>query len=302
MAKAPAKTKEKTAELPEEATTHEVAVKAATNIAISEIPDFGDDAGAGLSEVDKDSLAIPFLVVLQSNSPQCNEADGKYIEGARAGMLWNSVSNALYPGKVGVYFMLSEYQRRFIHWGARGTPSAGFKGEHFPEDAERWKAEGVVIEQDGKLLYPFPNTGELNKDICDRLTDTRNHFGVIYDAETGNASRVLLSLSSTQIKKSKTLLSILSELKIPNKSGQKVTPPTWYSLMHLTTVPESNEKGSWFGLKVEHARVLDLTNADEIEAYNIAKKFHQDVHAGTAGPVNYDQAGDTGDDAPINSF
>ena len=86
-----------------------------------------------------------------------------------------------------------------------------------------------------------------------------------------------LSLSSTQIKKSKQLIALLSNLVVGGR-----TPPTWLSRVHLTTVPESNDAGSWYGLKVE----LDGFVTDS-ELYAYGKAFHEAV-AGDS--VEYDAA------------
>ena len=51
------------------------------------------DACAGREGADKDSYAIPFLLVLQPLSPQVVD---KLVPGAEAGMLLNSVTNELY--------------------------------------------------------------------------------------------------------------------------------------------------------------------------------------------------------------
>ena len=77
----------------------------------------GDHAGAGLENVDSESIAIPFLRVLQSNSPQCDEAQAEFMEGARPGMFLETVSGELFDGKRGIENLL--HSDRLVaadHW------------------------------------------------------------------------------------------------------------------------------------------------------------------------------------------
>lgn len=245
------------------------------------------DVGAGMEHADKDSFAIPFLNIIQKMSPQVDEADAAYIEGAKPGMLFNTVTQKLYDGKEGITFLPCAYQRKFIKWGPRGTPDAGFKGEFLPEQAAAMREEGLVVEKEGRLYFPLQD-GTVDDKKCDRLEDTRNHFGIMIDAN-GDAQQVLMSLGSTQIKKSKQMMSMLNSVKVDTANG-KVTPPTWMNKLVLTTIAESNDKGSWHGLKV--GRNDEDKFVQDVDLYNMGKEFHGLVSAGEAN-VNYDAVATT---------
>ena len=58
--------------------------------------------GTGLEEASSNDFAIPFLRVIQAMSPQLKKSDGKYIDGAGQGMLFNTVTNEVYDGDEGV--------------------------------------------------------------------------------------------------------------------------------------------------------------------------------------------------------
>jgi hypothetical protein len=223
------------------------------------------DAGAGMEGADKDAYAIPFLRVLQKISPQCDEGDAAYIRGAKGGMLFNTVTNELYDGKEGIIFIPCAFQRRFIQWGPRGSEGSSFKAEWLPEAIAEKRSSGEITEADGKLYL-----GEPNPKKSDVIQDTRNHFGIILTDE--GAAQVLLSLGSTQIKKSKQLMGILSAVRVNG-----ITPPTWLSKIRLTTVTETNDKGSWYGIKMEAAGFVDSK-----EIYNAGKAFHDIIASGVA--------------------
>lgn len=245
--------------------------------------DFEADAGAGMEGTDSDSFAIPFLRILQKLSPQCDEANAEFVEGAKAGMLFNSVSGKLYDGKAGVHFLPCAFQRRFIQWAPKGS-EGGFKGEFLPEEITAMRTEGKIVELDGRLYLP-DDAGNVSEKKCDTFADTRSHFGLVVDSE-GEVAAALMPLSSTQIKKSKRLMSILNEAKVQG-SSDLVTPPTWMNKVKLTTVLESNDQGSWYGAKFEADGFIDSK-----DLYEAGKQFHDAVSKGQA-QANFAEGDDT---------
>jgi hypothetical protein len=242
--------------------------------------DYSNDFGAGMEGATADSYAIPFLKVLQKGSPEVDEDSGAQVKGAKAGMFFNTVTQELFDGKVGVPFIQSAYQRRFVKWAPRKA-AQGFLGELAPEAVDKMVSNGEIVDYKGRLYFPAED-GTIDRDECVRVQDTRNHFGVTLGKD-GVPSQVLLSLSSTQIKKSKLLMSMLGQQRIETKTGLKLLP-SFATEMRLTTVPESNDEGSWFGVHVaKEGRVEDA------HIYNAAKAFHDSVHTGAVN-VNYDAA------------
>ena len=77
---------------------------------------FEADAQVGFDNMDQQDLALPFIRVLGQLSPQINERDSKYIEGAKAGMIYNSVTNKLYDGVKGINVIPCYYKREYIEW------------------------------------------------------------------------------------------------------------------------------------------------------------------------------------------
>lgn len=255
--------------------------------------DFAADAGAGMEGAGQDSFAIPFLTVLQKGSPQVDEASGAAIEGARAGMLFDNVTGRLFSGKEGVLIVPCSYRREFLRWGARSN-GGGFKGAFTPEVVAEMRAKGSIVDLDGRLYAPEAD-GSVSPDKSDRFNDTRNHYVLVIDAATGGWTEALLSLTSTQIKKSKMLMSALAAVKLKNAAGQMFTPPTFANYVRVTTVGESNDKGTWFGVKFELAGTVDRN-----EIYAAAKAFHATIAKGGV-QVRYEDSPEGAAHAPADS-
>jgi len=253
-------------------TEKEVATIPAKQLAIQDDM-FAADAGSGMEGATSESFAIPFLSVLQKGSPQVDEASGVAVEGAKAGMFWDNVAGRMFDGKAGVSIIPCAYRRVFLRWAPKGSDGSGFKGELSAEQVASMRASGEIADLDGRLYVPLPD-GTVHEKKCDRISDTRNHYVLLVDDATGNWQQALLSLTSTQIKKSKMLMSALASVKLQGPNG-KYTPPTFANVVRLTTTPESNDKGTWFGVRCE------LTGrVGEPELYAAAKAFHASVTAG----------------------
>lgn len=262
-----------------------VVVKGKSEVAVAALDnDFLQQyAGAGMEGVDADSFAIPFLAVLQKTSPAADPDAPEFIEGARPGMFLETVSRTLMEGKeTGIFLIPCSYKREFIRWGAEDG-GEGYKGAHTPEQVVKMREEGLVKELDNRLYFPLPD-GTVSEKKCDRLSDTRNHYVLILN-EDGSWIRALMSLSSTQIKKSKHLMSALSNVKLRGTAGL-YTPPTFANVVSAKTVLEQNDKGSWHGLAFSLSQDRSMLTR---EIFEDAKSFCEEVRKGSVS-ANYDAA------------
>lgn len=230
--------------------------------------DFSADAGAGFEEADQKSYAIPFLRVLQSGSPQVKKSDGAYIKGAEEGFLFNTVTGEVVDGTDGITIVPCHYSRNYLEWSPR--ESGG----------------GLIATHDvaeGEEILRTCHKGEKGEDLTPEgnvIQDVRNHY-VLVVKKDGGYEPALLSLSTTQIKKSKKWMSLMRNIRI---QGQPA--PMFSQQYKLTTVPESNDKGSWFGVKFEH--IGSITSA---EIYQAAKDFRNMVRSGAVKAADAEDEG-----------
>ena len=254
-------------------TTTEVAVKEESNTALAVMAaDFAADAGLGMEGADKSSFAIPFLAILQGLSPQLETVDD-----AKPGLFINSITNEVFKE---VLVIPCAFQRRFLRWAPR-SEGGGYKGEYNPVDVETGRVDGVSTNAEGRLMIEN-----------DELKDTRNHF-VLMQTESGAWTGALLSLGSTQIKKSKRWMSLILGIEMRNAQGKPFNPPSFSHVYKLSTVKEENSKGSWWGLNVEKVEAVG-----DAELYAKAKAFHNSVSAGEieVAPPQADAEGTTSDE------
>jgi len=230
---------------------------------VEDLEDLGEE---GFEGTDSDSYAIPFLQILQSNSPQVKRSEGAYIKGAAEGMVLNNVSNELFNQEdEGVVVVPVDYRRAFTAWVPRDD-GGGFRGEVSTDDPilERCTREGSkLVDAQTGLEY----------------VDTRYHYVMLVRAD-GSFEPALITMTSTQIKKSRQIMTRLRNVKVNGKKG-KFTPPTYANALRLYTTPESNDQGSWFGWKPDfnQLRLLDYAG-EEADLFAEAKSFRDQLRAG----------------------
>lgn len=223
---------------------------------------YEEDVDAGFESADKDSYAIPMLNILQSLSPQVDESEGEYIEGAKPGMMFNNVSGELYGNTDGLVVVPCAYRRGFVEWRPRES-GGGFVAEYSVAEAEELLEKCVRNDKNQDVL---PN-GNL-------LVDTRTHY-VLRISSDGAYEPAVMAMSSTQLKKSRKWMSRMKNIKFKRADGSQFTPPMYANMWKFTTVPESNDKGKWHGWKEELVGVVE-----DPQVYRAAKEFKELVSSG----------------------
>jgi len=220
---------------------------------------FEDDAAKGLGNIGQQDLALPFLKILGQLSPEVNKRDGKYVEGAEPGMIYNSVSGDLYDGAKGIDVIPAFYKLEYVEWKDRGEGAGGPVAVH--------DSSSDIMSQtkaDANYKDRLPNGNYVEK--------TASHFVII----TGDSpTTALISMKSTQLKISRKWNSMMSGIKLKGKNGL-FTPASFSHIYRLKTTQMSNDKGTWFGWDVSKAGPITDTGL-----YQQAKTFSESISKGS---------------------
>lgn len=193
-----------------------------------------EDEGAGLENVTQEELAVPFVVILQKGSPQCEEGNPRAIPGAKPGMLMNTVSQKLYDGKEGIRFIPVHRDRNYIEWIPRDD-GGGFVGVYRPESKEVKDAIKAAGRRFGKL-----KVGDNND-----LVETCSLFGLLL-APDGSFERVIIAFSSTQIAIYKRIVTNAQSVQLAGEDGRTVVPPLFAHIWRLTTEFFTKKNYTWY--------------------------------------------------------
>jgi hypothetical protein len=218
---------------------------------------FEADAGRGMENMGQDDLALPFLKVLSGNDPILDEN-----EEARKGDIYNTVTGMVYKGKLGVRVIPCAYQRRFIQWAPRGSGSGA----------------PVAIYEPGDIRPQVQRSTEDNKDYVidgsgEYIEETHQHF-VVLMSDDGGFETALISMKSTQLKKSRKWNSMMASRSMMGSKGP-FTPPRFSHVYHLKTISEENSKGSWHGWEMSVEGPIS-----DAGLYGRAKTFAESITSG----------------------
>jgi len=232
----------------------DVAVKETNALALS--GDFEQDASGGFESMGQEDFALPFLRLLTNTSPEVGEVDG-----ALPGMVLNSVTGELYDGKKGIEVIPCAYVRQYIEWAPRGSGSG---------------APVAIYTATSDILSRTHREPGDNKDYLENgnyIENTANHYVMIIN-DQGFPEAALITMKSTQLKKSRKWNSMMMSTKLMGKNGP-YTPPMYSQIFRLTTQAESNDKGKWFGWEVEKVGPIA-----DMSLYQAARAFAQQIGAG----------------------
>ena len=237
---------------------------------LPDVYDYGQDAGVGFEDTNQDDYAIPMLILLQGLSPQVKE-DG--VEGARPGMLMNSVTNQLYSGKEGVVFIPSHREHVYIEWVPRDQ-NGGFVGMHAHDSDVVLRAKSESKEF-GKYYTPEGN----------QLKETFMLYGIIVntDDETPECAAVI-SFTSTKIKGYKKMMTTIRQLMVPTPGGKRVNPPMFANQLLIKSRSEKNAHGDFYNFDIgfRNGSAKESLLAPGSDLMLAAKDFAEIVKSGDA--------------------
>ncbi len=229
----------------------------------------GQDAGLGVSFDPADQL-LPLVYVLQSNSPQVNKRGEGYVEDAEPGHFW--LRGAIEPirsGLDGIKAIPCGMVRSWIEWLPERQ---GFVTRH-PEVPQGIQNRKIRGDDGGERSVMM-----LGDNI---ISDTREFYIMV------EGHPYVLPCTSTKHTFARQWQSYFHQLTHP-KTGQVM--PTTSQLYLLTTVPQSNAKGEWFGIKFQFLGFVPRPVYDHAKAFSLAvKRGERKAEAPLAGAEGDDK-------------
>ena len=218
--------------------------------------DFIKDSGMGLENIDKGDLALPFLKLLQSGSDETKKKHAKYVEGAEAGMFYNTVTKKLYSGEKGIELIPVFYRMTYPEW-------APFE-----------RREGRPVHNDrGPGIMAKTTQNEQNKDMLDngnQIIKTANHFVII---NGDRPEKALMTMKSTQLKVSRGWNSQMEDqFETDPNTGKAVPAPMFSRVYRLKSVENAGRNFNWHGYNIYMVRKVDNAGL-----YQMARDFHNSL-------------------------
>lgn len=231
-------------------------------VAVANQFDYGSDAGAGFEETKGSDLSIPFINVLQNNSPKVE------AEEAKAGQLLNTVTGELYES---IKFLPVHEHKCYVEWVPRDS-GGGFVGLHeLDSDVAKAALAAAGGKRQSKLILKNGN----------ELLETHYVYGLLLEDDYESSKGFgVISFTSTKIKPKRDWFTSMYMIK-----GK---PPIYAFRAQLKTEKQKNEKGSFFNFTIRPG--VEDANATWTQAlinpasplFREAKDFRDMVISGVA--------------------
>jgi hypothetical protein len=212
-------------------------------------------SGQGLERVRAGDAAIPNILLLQDISEQVKERSDDYIDGAKPGMILNSVSLELYSGEKGITVIPVFFNKVWNLWKKRAKGGGFIKSYKTAEEADSaW----------GSL----PNKEDVD------VVETAQHFLLVHSDKRDSWKPALLNLKVTGLQTSRQWVAAMQDVELPRKNGSGTyTPPSFGCMYQLTSKTKKGNSGEYFVFDFENVGVTPYPLAVEAtEFYKLCSK------------------------------
>lgn len=227
------------------------------------VPDYGTASGEGFEGQTSEDISIPFLNVLQSNSPEIAGDPAYRIKGAQIGMLMNSVTKELFDGDEGVVFQPAATDHQFYEWKPR-SQGGGLVGRHAIDsrivlEAKQNQEFGKYKLGNNDLIETFSIAGLLHR--SSDLDEVVNRLPMA----------IVVSFTKTKISEYKRIMTRLWEFK--------GTIPLYAHRLLITTNSETNSFGTFSNFKIKPVVDDDIRQSliPNQEPYSVLLKIGQEL-------------------------
>lgn len=219
---------------------------------------FEEFAGHGMEKVTSSDILIPRLTILQGLSPQIKPRDSAYIEGAKIGDICDVGTGEVFEE---LHILPVVWDKVWLEWAPRN------------------KAEGLVNIHTDVSILEHTKVNEKRQPILPNGNYIQETAQIYFLNLTASRRPSFLPFASTQLKKSRRLMTLASGERLVNSKGQEYTPPLFYRSYILRTAEESNNQGSWYGWTIDRGPALpEIPNGKNILAD--ALKFRDSIASG----------------------
>ena len=185
-----------------------------------------DYAGQGLDDLDSSDRSVPFLKVLEKNSPEIESVDG-----AKAGMIIDTSTNRLYET---IRFVPACREHAFVEWVPIDNGGGLVASYGMGEDIAKW-----AKTQRGKISLRNGND----------LVETFYLFGILLPEEGDDEAEpkpVVISFTSTRIKTYKSIVNRSDSIMLMGAGGRKFKAPWFCHVWRIGTLKKVDGNQSWF--------------------------------------------------------
>ena len=182
-------------------------------------------AGQGLDDLDQSDRSIPFVKVLEKNSPEIES-----LEGAKPGMFVNTATNELFDS---IRFVPACREHNFVEWKPIDQGGGLIASYGILEKISQW-----AKTQRGKISLKNGND----------LVETFYLYGLLLPEEDsdGEPTPAVISFTSTRIRAYKSIVNRSDSIMLRGASGRKFKAPWFCHVWRIKSEKKVDGNQSWY--------------------------------------------------------
>ena len=118
------------------------------------------DAGIGRESMSITDMALPYLLILQSLSPQVKKSSPQRVDGAEEGDIFNTVTQELFASEDGINVIPCAFQKAWVEWAPRDSGGgwiASHSSDQILNHCNRNEQGFDVRKDNGNIIVPTFN-------------------------------------------------------------------------------------------------------------------------------------------------
>ncbi|MHC4215856.1 MAG: hypothetical protein ACYSWP_21105 [Planctomycetota bacterium] len=262
--------------------TKETALEKKEAAPLATAMDFSAFGATGFEDCGTEDYSIPFINIIQANSPMVDEANAEYDPDAKKGEIFNSVTGQRWDGKTGIVIQPVYRDHKFLEYIDRDS-GGGFVGSYDPEDPVVLKAKEESTEY-GKYKVGDHELVETFSLYCNILSDDGEEY----------EGQAIISFTSTKIKVYKKIMGAMNTFMLPTPDGRKAVVPIFANRLRVTTGTQTNKGKTSYNYHIAplHGSLKDsFMNPATNDLVRLGYEFHKLAKAGDA-KVDYTKTGE----------
>lgn len=222
------------------------------------------------SEYTSDDIAVPFIRIIQSLSPQIDPQAPEFIDGAKVGMLFNTATGETFEAvEEGIRFIPVKFAHDVTEWKPRDQ-GGGLVARH-----------GTDLSQ-LKRLGPPDSGGKRYTMEGTEIQDAALYFGLLH-RDNGTLEQCVVLMSSSGWKAARQWNTRQKLLQVRDSKGNAVADPApFLAAWRLRTVYVADDKGKYYTWAVPEfacftTRVAELAP----QVWDVIRSMVEGLKAGT---------------------
>ena len=184
-------------------------------------------SGQGFDGVSQEHYKVPLLKILQNTSEQVMKGKPSYIEGAQAGMFFNTLTSEIYGEEIDLIPI--RFQETWVEYEPNRGP---FVAVHQPNDPN------LVVDKSDYTNWKLPNGNQ--------IVDTWNMYCV--NAKKPQDGLMIIPFSKTAIKHCSNWLTQIRMLPLPGSDTKQA--PFFGGVWTVKISLDSKKDNSWYNFGV----------------------------------------------------